>query len=103
VTNAVDAIEHLDRRTIRISTMQSGRKVCLRVEDSGPGIPEELRARLFEPFFTTKAPGKGTGLGLSLSFSIAERHSGSLRAENVPGGGARFTIELPVAEARAAA
>ncbi|MFL5562866.1 MAG: two-component system sensor histidine kinase NtrB [Gemmatimonadaceae bacterium] len=103
VTNAEDAVEAHDRREIRISTVRGSRKVCLRVEDSGPGIPEELRARLFEPFFTTKAPGKGTGLGLSLSFSIAERHSGSLRAENVPGGGARFTIELPVAEARAAA
>jgi len=103
VTNAEDAVEQLARREIRVSTMRTGRKVCLRVEDSGPGIPEELRARLFEPFFTTKAPGKGTGLGLSLSFSIAERHSGSLRAENIPGGGARFTIELPVAEARVAA
>lgn len=103
VTNAEDAVEQLDRREIRISTSRTGRKVCLKVEDSGPGIPEELRARLFEPFFTTKAPGKGTGLGLSLSFSIAERHSGSLRAENIPGGGARFTIELPVSESRAAA
>ena len=103
VTNAEDAVEQLARREIRVSTMRTGRKVCLRVEDSGPGIPEDLRARLFEPFFTTKAPGKGTGLGLSLSFSIAERHSGSLRAENIPGGGARFTIELPVAEARVAA
>jgi C4-dicarboxylate-specific signal transduction histidine kinase len=104
VTNAEDALENAPRREIRVSTARStGRKVLLRVEDSGPGIPEELRARLFEPFFTTKAPGKGTGLGLSLSFSIAERHSGSLRAENLPGGGARFTIELPAAEVRAAA
>lgn len=103
VTNAEDAVEQLARREIRVSTSRSGRKVYLRVEDSGPGIPEELRARLFEPFFTTKAPGKGTGLGLSLSFSIAERHSGSLRAENIPGGGARFTIELPASESRAAA
>ena len=103
VTNAEDAVESCTRREIRISTVRSGRKVCLRVEDSGPGIAEEHRARLFEPFFTTKAPGKGTGLGLSLSFSIAERHSGSLRAENIAAGGARFTIELPVAESRAAA
>jgi two-component system NtrC family sensor kinase len=104
VSNAEDALENSARREIRISTARStGRKVLLRVEDSGPGIPEDLRARLFEPFFTTKAPGKGTGLGLSLSFSIAERHSGSLRAENLPGGGARFTIELPATEARAAA
>ena len=104
VANAEDAVEQTSRREIRISTLRSaGRKVLLRVEDSGPGIPEELRARLFEPFFTTKAPGKGTGLGLSLSFSVAERHSGSLRADNVASGGARFTIELPSGEARAAA
>ncbi|HEX2778565.1 MAG TPA: ATP-binding protein, partial [Gemmatimonadaceae bacterium] len=60
VTNAEDAVEGRDRREVRISTYHGSGSVALRVEDSGPGIPEELKARLFEPFFTTKAPGKGT-------------------------------------------
>jgi C4-dicarboxylate-specific signal transduction histidine kinase len=95
VTNAEDAVEGRARREIRISTSYSRGTMALRVEDTGAGIPEELKSRLFEPFFTTKAPGKGTGLGLSLSFAIAERHGGSLRASDATGGGARFTLELP--------
>lgn len=103
ITNAEDAVEERDRREIRISTSLSGGRCILRVEDSGPGIPDEHRPRLFEPFFTTKAPGKGTGLGLPLAFTIVERHGGVLSAENVPGSGARFTIELPVAPSATAA
>ena len=68
----------------------------LRVADTGPGIPAEIRARIFEPFYTTKAPGQGTGLGLSLCQSIVEGHGGSIRAEERAGGGAVFVVELPV-------
>jgi PAS domain S-box-containing protein len=70
------------------------------VEDNGPGISEEERARLFEPFFTTKPMGKGIGLGLWLSWSIVvERHKGKIWAEPVSGGGTRFVVELPLAQA----
>ena len=103
VTNAEDALEGRATKEIRISTYHSGGAVMLRVEDNGPGIADEHKARLFEPFFTTKAPGKGTGLGLALSFAIADRHGGSLRPGDAPGGGARFTIELPLEAARVAA
>lgn len=70
----------------------------LRVSDTGPGMSEEVKARLFEPFFTTKSAGKGTGLGLSVSFGIIKEHRGEIRIESEPGQGATFIITLPVAE-----
>jgi PAS domain S-box-containing protein len=68
------------------------------VEDDGPGLAPEVLPRLFEPFFTTKPVGVGTGLGLSVSLGVAERHGGTLEAENrVPlGSGARLTLTLPL-------
>jgi two-component system NtrC family sensor kinase len=68
----------------------------LEIEDDGPGIPGDKLSRIFEPFFTTKPVGRGTGLGLSLTFSIVEQHQGVIWAENLPGAGARFIIELPL-------
>lgn len=72
----------------------------VRVNDRGPGVPPALRERIFEPFY--RLPGAserngGVGLGLSLVKSIAERHGGSVRCEDRPGGGASFVIRLPVA------
>ena len=66
------------------------------VEDNGAGIPDADLPRIFEPFFTTKAPGQGTGLGLPLAHDIAVGHGGSLLADRAPGGGALFTVRLPV-------
>jgi signal transduction histidine kinase len=65
------------------------------VTDTGPGISAENMDRVFEPYFTTKAGG--TGLGLALTHRIVAEHRGTIRAENEPGGGARFVIELPLA------
>jgi two-component system OmpR family sensor kinase len=72
----------------------------VRVNDRGPGVPAALRERIFEPFY--RLPGAserngGVGLGLALVKSIAERHGGSVRCEERPGGGASFVIRLPVA------
>ena len=66
------------------------------VEDNGAGIPEADLARIFEPFFTTKGPGQGTGLGLPLAHDIAVGHGGSLTARRAPGGGALFTVRIPL-------
>lgn len=70
--------------------------VCITVEDSGGGIPDDLLDRIFEPFVTTKPVGKGTGLGLSVSYGIINLMRGKLTAESGLYG-ARFTISVPVA------
>lgn len=65
------------------------------IQDRGPGIPDEVRARLFTPFFSTK--DGGTGLGLAVSWRIVHEHRGAIEALNRPGGGATFRVVLPVA------
>jgi signal transduction histidine kinase len=72
-----------------------GRYVRLRVEDQGPGIPEEVMPRIFEPFFTTKQVGEGTGLGLSVIWGIVREHGGWIEVNNNRGAGARFDVFLP--------
>lgn len=69
--------------------------VAIRVQDSGPGVPDEYLDRVFDPFFTTKEPGKGTGLGLAICARLAEGMGGRMSVENAPEGGARFIIRLP--------
>jgi signal transduction histidine kinase/FixJ family two-component response regulator len=82
--------------TLRLSDTD-GPNVRLEVLDSGPGIHPHVLPRIFDAFTTTKAPGEGTGLGLWVSYAIAEQHQGSLRASNLPEGGAAFVLELPAA------
>ena len=73
-----------------------GRVVVIRVSDTGPGIPEAVRARIFEPFYTTKP--EGTGLGLSIAARIIEDHKGFLSVKCRPNKGTTFTITLPCQE-----
>jgi len=71
--------------------------VRLRVEDTGHGISEDIKAKIFEPFFTTKREkGRGSGLGLSIAFGIVKDHKGELRVESKAGEGARFDVLFPV-------
>ncbi|MCP5155604.1 MAG: PAS-domain containing protein [Ectothiorhodospiraceae bacterium] len=77
--------------------------VAVTVSDTGPGVPEAIRSRIFEPFFTTKPAGVGTGIGLALSHAMVEAHGGHIEVVDAPGGGARFTLTLPVATAAVAA
>ena len=60
-------------------------EVAIEVEDTGPGIPDEVLPNIFEHYFTTKSKGEGTGLGLSISKEIVERHKGRLEVESIPG------------------
>ncbi|WP_165227006.1 two-component system sensor histidine kinase NtrB [Aquisphaera insulae] len=84
---------------LRIATRRdpAGGAVTATVSDDGPGLSAEVQAHLFEPFFTTKA--EGTGLGLAIAREIALAHRGELRAANLSGGGAEFTLSLPVLDA----
>jgi len=70
--------------------------LVLEVADSGPGIAPEHLPHVFEPFYTTKS-GQGTGLGLAISKDLVEKQGGTLTASNQPGGGAVFTVRIPIA------
>jgi len=84
--------------SLRLRTFRNeGGQVCVEVQDTGTGIPENLLPHIFEPFVTTKDFTKGTGLGLAMVFGIVKAHQGQVHAENVPGGGARFLVSLPPA------
>jgi len=103
ITNAEQAMEQRDghHHRLTVRTRRSGDTMRIEVEDSGGGIPANLIERIFNPFFTTKPTGSGTGLGLSISLGIVREHEGRIWAENVPQGGARFVVELPVIQPRA--
>ena len=81
---------------LQITLTRAGDQVELRFADKGSGIAPEHLSRIFDPFFTTKSVGKGTGLGLSISYGIVEQHGGQLTGENLPQGGAQFTLTLPL-------
>ncbi|QIR39690.1 hybrid sensor histidine kinase/response regulator [Tolypothrix sp. PCC 7910] len=109
IANAIDALDEYNQQRsfaeiqqqpsrIEIRTTMIGKEwVAIHIADNGPGMSEEVKAKLFEPFFTTKSSGKGTGLGLSISHQIiVEKHSGSLSCQSVPGQGTEFVIQIPI-------
>ena len=105
ITNAEQAMEqregqHHHRLTVR--TRRTADAIRIEIEDTGAGIPPNLIERIFNPFFTTKPTGSGTGLGLSISLGIVREHEGRIWAENAQQTGARFVVEVPVTEPRAA-
>ncbi len=104
VANAIDASRQGDCvwvRTMTEGVAQKMRQVVVLIDDYGDGIPEDELARVFEPFYSGKEVGAGLGLGLSVSEAIIREHSGSIEAEKLPDGGARFRITLPTTMRRA--
>ncbi len=97
--NAAYALD--GKGTIRVAAGADDSHVTLSVEDSGPGVPEDLRSRIFEPFFTTKPAGQGTGLGLAVCDHIISSAGGEITIGESELGGAAFVITLPVSESRA--
>jgi two-component system sensor histidine kinase HydH len=79
---------------VRVEARAERDQLVLAVEDSGSGIPDDVRDRIFDPFFTTK--DAGTGLGLPIVLSVVSQHAGTISAERGGGGGARFVMRLPL-------
>jgi len=96
ITNAVEAAGGSVSILISAHEVQRGREsICrVRVEDDGPGIPEDLRESVFDPYVTSKS--RGTGLGLAIVERIVFDHDGGISYESAPGSGTTFVIDLPV-------
>src|SRR6266849_6407248 len=95
VKNAMEALSRAGE--IVLTSDMRGDHADIAVADTGPGIDAQVARNLFEPFFTTKT--QGTGLGLSIARQFSEEHGGGLSWRNRPGGGAMFTIRLPIKRA----
>ncbi len=96
ITNAARAMEKSTNGNKRVEIKSSAKNntLCIRVADSGPGVPEELREKIFDPFFTTK--DDGSGIGLNIAQRIVADHNGSITLDSSRWGGAEFKIELPI-------
>ncbi len=82
--------------TLIVRTNREDSNVLIHIQDTGVGIPEEIRGRIFEAFFTTKQKVKGVGLGLSVCYGIIKDHGGEIRVESEVDKGTTFTIHLPI-------
>jgi two-component system, NtrC family, nitrogen regulation sensor histidine kinase NtrY len=98
IDNAAEAMHASFLRELTVQTLlhPSGHMAEVAVADSGPGISEEVREHLFLPWFSTKQ--RGSGLGLAIASQVVQEHHGFIRAEKNYPGGARFVIELPLAD-----
>lgn len=106
VVNARDALPQNGMLTLSTSLvetagprhhpeLQSGRYVCLSIQDNGPGIPTDIKPFIFEPFFTTKSVGKGVGLGLAFVDGVMHQSGGSVDVVSEPGQGSTFRLYFP--------
>ena len=103
VVNAADAVAEKvgmdgdSKGRITVRTRACDAHVIVEVEDTGCGIPPEIRERIFDPFFTTKEVGKGTGQGLAICYNIVvTKHHGTIEVESQPGEGSIFRVLLPI-------
>jgi signal transduction histidine kinase len=102
IVNASHAIAEVTKNggpakgKITVQTRNCAEWAEIRIQDSGTGIPEKVRARIFDPFFTTKEIGKGTGQGLAIARSVVvDKHGGSIHFETEEGKGTTFVVRLP--------
>ncbi len=98
--NLVDnALKYTEEGGVKVRVAVDGDAVLLEVEDTGPGVPDDARARIFERFYRVDAARSrevpGTGLGLSIVKHITDLHHGKVEVRNLPTSGARFTVRLP--------
>lgn len=93
----VNASQAMDSQgEITIDTSHDGKNICIKISDTGCGMPQEVMDKIFEPFFTTKSADDGTGLGLSITYDIVKKHNGSITVESTVGKGSTFNVSLPV-------
>jgi signal transduction histidine kinase len=95
IDNALDAIPEAGR--VEVLATRDQQRVVVRIVDTGPGIPAEIRGRIFDPFFTTKPVGHGTGLGLDIVRRLVRHNDGEIAVESRPGR-TEFRVVLPSAE-----
>ncbi len=98
VSNAIDAMQKAPTKRLEVRLRTDKDNVLVQFRNTGENIGEEDIAKVFDPFFTTKEVGAGLGLGLSISYGIIKQFGGSIEAGNHPGGGACFTLRLPLAK-----
>ncbi len=102
LVNAAHAIEDAvgdsgAKGVIRVRTRAEAEWAVIEIEDTGPGVPPEVRSRIFEPFFTTKEVGRGSGQGLAIAHSIiTDKHGGAIDFRCGRDGGTTFTIRIPI-------
>ncbi|MEO2091517.1 MAG: ATP-binding protein [Gemmataceae bacterium] len=95
VSNAVDAVTGRDAPRVAVHLTPVDGFAEIRVTDNGPGLPADKRADIFKPFVSTKG-SRGTGLGLPVSRKTLREHGGDVTADDADGGGAVFTLRLPL-------
>ncbi len=95
INNAAEAMKMVEsEKNIVITTAAGDGRILMKIEDSGPGVPEDIKDKIFDPFFTTK--NDSTGIGLSLCHRIVSDHGGVLKVSESELGGASFRIEIPM-------
>ncbi len=95
VANALDALEPVADRTLRVSVARADGGCVITVRDSGVGLGPEALRRIFEPYYTTRGERGGSGLGMAIAYRIVAEHGGTIEAQGTPGAGATITIRLP--------
>lgn len=98
-----NAVRHSpEAGVVRVETVVSVKDATVTVTDRGPGIPEDHLHVIFEPFIQANPTGPGAGsagVGLAIAKGVADLHGGTISADNLPGGGAKFTVRLPLSSA----
>jgi two-component system, NtrC family, sensor kinase len=93
VLNAIQAMD--GSGTLTVSSVAHPEKICVKIQDTGPGISPQHLPKIFEPFYTTKPPGKGTGLGLHSVRTLVQKNQGTIFVESQVGQGTCFHLEFP--------
>ena len=96
LSNAIDAASSRAGAWVRLAVHHDAQWLRFIVTDNGPGVAPEVRAQIWEPFFTTKPAGVGLGIGLSVVADIVHEAGGQIQVDDAAGGGAQFTVRLPV-------